>query len=622
MSGALRRAGVAGSETYDKLQRRQDRLNSSVNLFTGMLQGMGVALGGAAIFGFGKKILTAGMEIEHTRTTFGTLMQDMQQGTQLVKDLQEYAENSSFDFKGLADSAQLMLAYGSVAQDKVLPTLKMMGDIAGGNAQKMYSLSLGFSQMASTGRLMGQDLNQMINAGFNPLQEISRTTGIAVSDLRKRMEKGAISVEMVSNAFKTATSEGGRFYKGEERAAQTLQGKYNSMVEGIQALMTQIGEKTTSGAKNVVDAITGWVDKIRANLDNIMSTISIILKPLGILWNILWGIVKALASAFGWLNQHRGVLMSILWVLGSMTAAYYALRLAAMANNAVTAISTMLAYQNALAGRSVTIWQGLAALATKGFTGAMKALNLTMMLNPVFWIVTGIIALIAAIAYVIYKTDGWGKAWKHTIEGAKLMWKAFAGYVEGMFTTMVKKLEMAMNGIVMGYYMARKALGIGDKGENQQKIDELLAKNRQRQVEINTARDKVKADAAGAAEQFKLAGQSLKWNKDRSIGDLIGGLKKKLGVEQPTQPATGDPASGEGVDVLGGLGGSGIDETAKGITGGGSRPTTINITLGNLVEQITITPQTMKDGADDMADKVQEALLRVLNSANGVAYGN
>ena len=66
--------------------------------------------------------------------------------------------------------------------------------------------------MTASGRLMGQDLLQMINAGFNPLSEISRKTGKSIGVLKEEMEKGKISAEMVTQAFYSATQAGGQFH--------------------------------------------------------------------------------------------------------------------------------------------------------------------------------------------------------------------------------------------------------------------------------------------------------------------------------------------------------------------------------------------------------------------------
>jgi phage-related protein len=80
---------------------------------------------------------------------------------------------------------------------------------------------------------MGQDLLQMINQGFNPLTIISQKTGRSMKDLKKDMEDGKITVEMVKDAFKTATSEGGLFYKGMDRGAKTLSGTFSTLMDNI-----------------------------------------------------------------------------------------------------------------------------------------------------------------------------------------------------------------------------------------------------------------------------------------------------------------------------------------------------------------------------------------------------
>src|SRR5690606_21925173 len=132
----------------------------------------------------------------------------------------DFAATTPFSFPDLQSAARTMLAFG-VASDQVLPSLRMLGDVAGGDAEKLRLLSLAFGQIASAGRLTGQDLLQLINAGFNPLQEISEATGMSMSDLRDEMAKGNITFEMVVAAFQRATGEGGRFHGMMERMSQT-----------------------------------------------------------------------------------------------------------------------------------------------------------------------------------------------------------------------------------------------------------------------------------------------------------------------------------------------------------------------------------------------------------------
>jgi tape measure domain-containing protein len=119
----------------------------------------------------------------------------------------------------------------------------------------MSQMTLAFAQCSSAGRLMGQDLLQMINAGFNPLQEISKKTGKSMAVLKKEMEDGSISVGMVKQAFIDATSEGGRFYQMTDKQANTLNGKWSTMKDGIAAVARTIGNDLAPTAKSVLDVM-------------------------------------------------------------------------------------------------------------------------------------------------------------------------------------------------------------------------------------------------------------------------------------------------------------------------------------------------------------------------------
>jgi tape measure domain-containing protein len=122
-----------------------------------------------------------------------------------------------------------------------MPDLKMIGDISMGDSNKMSFLTRAFSQVRSAGKLTGEDLNQMIDQGFNPLKIISEKTGLGMSDLKKQMEAGAISFDMVKSAFVSATSKGGTFYDMTNKIAKTDFGKWNAFKGSLEAFATKIG---------------------------------------------------------------------------------------------------------------------------------------------------------------------------------------------------------------------------------------------------------------------------------------------------------------------------------------------------------------------------------------------
>lgn len=206
---------------------------------------LGTALAGvvstAAIAGLVKDGIDKAIKFEGTKKTFEVLTGNKQTGNELSSGLNKLQTDTILGPE-VFKQAQTLLGFGMTAE-KVIPTLRMLGDVSMGDAQKLESLTLAFAQVQAGGKLTGQDLLQFINAGFNPLNEIARTTGKSMSQLKKEMEKGGISAVMVSHAFETATGKGGKFNDMMNQMAETTQGKIAQMEGQIETSMINIGER-------------------------------------------------------------------------------------------------------------------------------------------------------------------------------------------------------------------------------------------------------------------------------------------------------------------------------------------------------------------------------------------
>ena len=167
----------------------------------------------------------AELQLMNLKTLFGG---NADAAADMYERISDYGKVTPYDKAGLLEAQRTMMSFG-LSGEAAFSTLKQIGDIAMGDSQKMQSLALAFAQMSSTGKLTGQDLMQMINAGFNPLNEISKQTGKSVGELKEEMSNGAISANMVSEAFRSATSEGGLFYGAIEAASNTTAGKMASI---------------------------------------------------------------------------------------------------------------------------------------------------------------------------------------------------------------------------------------------------------------------------------------------------------------------------------------------------------------------------------------------------------
>lgn len=224
------------------------------------LGALGIGISAAKIVDIGKQALKASSDFEQAGVSFSVMLGDAKKAKRLVNDLQNMANVTPFETQDLLDASKTLLNFGISAKE-VMPDLQMLGDIAGGDKQRMASLTLAFSQMSSAGRLMGQDLLQMINAGFNPLEEIARKTGKSIGYWKDEMSKGNVSVEMVRQAFMDATSEGGRFYKMMDKQSETLEGRLSTMNDAYVLLLRSISDGFVPALKDGAVVMTDVINQ-------------------------------------------------------------------------------------------------------------------------------------------------------------------------------------------------------------------------------------------------------------------------------------------------------------------------------------------------------------------------
>lgn len=243
-------------EATDKIKEMGDTTKSETEKMDASLKK--IAAGVTAYFSiqklaeFESKVISIRSEMESLHVSFKNLAGE-QMGNELFEQLKEYELRTPMIMNDLAQGAQTMLAFNIPVQE-VMEHLKAIGDISMGDSEKFKSLTLAFSQMSATGKLMGQDLLQMINAGFNPLQVISEKTGKSIGELKDEMSKGAISTKMVQEAFHAAASEGGQFNGMLEQQSKTMKGALSNLEGAWQYMLNDIGEAQEGFIVDSIDA--------------------------------------------------------------------------------------------------------------------------------------------------------------------------------------------------------------------------------------------------------------------------------------------------------------------------------------------------------------------------------
>ena len=527
----------------------------------------------------------AELQLMNLKTLFGGNAEAAQE---MYDRISEYGKVTPYDKAGLLEAQRTMMSFG-LSGEHAFSTLKQIGDIAMGDSAKMHSLALAFAQMSSTGKLTGQDLLQMINAGFNPLNEISKQTGRSVAELKEEMSKGAISADMVSLAFQSATSEGGLFYRAIDEASNTAAGKMASIKDSIDEIKVSLF--------NATGGTLMWV-----------SALGEVIKPLSQIFPLLQGVwswmtaIKSLQWASMWSNI-RGFLyagrIQMLLLNRELMAGQFAsngfMVNIMRATLAVVRFATVGLFQalkglGALLLSFVTTGAASATFATTASTAfgafrlsavtACRAVSVAVMNIPIIGWVAAAIAALVAIGIYFWNTSAKFRA---VLKG---LWASFKVVFAGI-------ADMAKQ--VFG--------GIGDLIKASFSFDG---------DGIKAALNKMKS---GFADYGSQVGQAFSkaYNAELSASKEKEKNKGTANASQNSTPEIEVPALTQTVNPTAGTLGT-VRSGASAESGGKIKNVTVNVE--KLVERFEIHTTNMQGDISRVKDMVCEALLSALNDVN------
>ena len=164
-----------------------------------------VAVGGLAI--------AQAAKFEKLQTTLNVLTGSAEKGAKAFKNLVKFSAGTPFQLDQLVKANNTMMGFG-ISADEAASHLKAIGDIAAVSGGDLQGITVAFSQVAASGRLMGQDLLQLINNGVPIIDMLSNSMGVAKSEIKGMVSEGAVTFPVLLKAFQDATSEGGKFHNG------------------------------------------------------------------------------------------------------------------------------------------------------------------------------------------------------------------------------------------------------------------------------------------------------------------------------------------------------------------------------------------------------------------------
>lgn len=504
-------------------------------------------------------VTALGAQAEQTSVAFTTLVGSEEKAAGVLKQINEFAAKTPYSNLDLVDNAKTMLNFG-VEADKVNGYLRQLGDIAAGDKNKLGSLSLVFGQVASAGKMSGQDLLQFINAGFNPLKELEKMTGKTYAELQDMMSKGQIGFDALAAAINHATSEGGAFAGMSDKLSQTVSGKFSTLVGNVQQAAVDMFNEIKPIVNDIID--------------------------------LFLAIVPPIASAI------RGIFSAIAGVIGFTVRWKEELGLLA----AVIAVGTIAFNAHTIAIGAMAAVQGVVTLATQAWTAAQWLLNAALNANPIGIVITVIAALVAAVVYCWNKFAGF-RAFILT------MWNTMKGFGNIIKEYVIDRLKTLLSGIGKIGEAFAKFFNGDFKGAWSSAVGGV--KDITGISSAEKALKSTKQLAGGVAAEYD------KNYRIESQKQQQKGTKKEAAIATPgTKGSAGEVtfnAASGGKSGKGRKGGNG-NKTAEALATGGTRNTSITMNIGKFFDNIYVTMADRTDTAE-----LERIVLQSMNKALAIA---
>jgi len=268
----------------------EDRVKKmSVGMKAGMLA---VA---AAVFAIGKAALTAAGDMEMMTTQFEVMLGSADAAVKMMDDLKTFAASTPFALEDLARGTQQLLSFG-VASDVVVDTMKLLGDTAGGDAEKLSGLVLAYGKVTTKGKASLEEINMMAERGIPIFDVLSKQMGTSKAELFKLISAGKVASTDITAAFQTMTSEGGMFFEGMQKQSLTFQGLVSTLKDNLKLMIADVGTAMLPVAKEIVGVLTRLIQgPLGQMVGSLMAILTPILEAVGV---ILEDVLTALMPLF------------------------------------------------------------------------------------------------------------------------------------------------------------------------------------------------------------------------------------------------------------------------------------------------------------------------------------
>ena len=573
-SSSLRKIAASAGVTDKRIAGVDRRTNALSGSLLGLKRIIVTAFATASIGLFINKTIDARSEYERFQAVLTNTFQSAAVGEGALNMITDFAAKTPFQVNELTDSFVKLVNRGF---NPTYNELTKIGDLA-----------------SSQGKSFGQLTEAILDAETNEFERL-KEFGIKASKAGDQVSfsfKGITkTVRNNADEIRAAILEYGGMpgvAKSMEAISKTLGGRISNLKDRWWSFLVAVG-----GQSNTV--FTSFIDTMSAGLGFLTDHLPQISNYFKILWSYIEPVGASLFSffraMFGFTDASSvlsGFGNTMLWILGAVDV---------FTTGLVTIINWLTPFADYI---------GIA-------TGAWWLFNAAMYASPMTWIVIGIVAVIAAIGFLQKYTSGWADSWQRVVNGLKLLWESYTNYVKLGWTAVVQGLMIGLDKIKLGWYQFKEAVGIGNSSENQKIIADISAGIDARKEAIKSGYKAMVDTAKQAGDEFAKMGITV--DKKAMANDYLSLKNKFSGLGQKSEGSTAYDNylnQKKAAELAKSSGKTKPDS----IVSGGSKQTNITVTIQKLQDDTKIYVSSAEKGINEMGDKIQEMILRAVNSVN------
>ena len=260
------------SEAFNKVTRRSQKTQTAFrntgkaarSASTGvrsLAASLRPLLAAFAVIGSARFVFIKSAEVETQRKSLEVLTGSVGEANKIIRELQAFGSVTPFTSSELIEQSKRLKAFG-FETNEITDTVKRLSNVAGATGADLSGIATAFGQIRAKGKLQQEENLQLLERGVDITTELKKITGLQGEAFEEAQRKGKIGADLVNQALINLTNEGGAFFNGATAQADTLAGRFSTLVDSVETLARTIGERLGPTIKTILNLAIDAVNAI------------------------------------------------------------------------------------------------------------------------------------------------------------------------------------------------------------------------------------------------------------------------------------------------------------------------------------------------------------------------